>query len=368
MQRGRANHVKGIFVVSLALALLLPWGIAKSMQVQDGVYVLTASPAIPSVHKIMAPAMTVFAKNVEEQSKGRVKINFVWGSALHKLAEGFEAIRNDVTDITYTQTFYYPGEFPLSQLSALPYTFPNPVVTSIVAENLYPKYLKPEFEKRGAKLLFWLNTGPFALYTRKPIRTIGDLQGQKIRGAGTMQNQILKLLGAVPTSVGSPEVYTALQRGVMDGTMFAISSAAGYKFYEVTKYVTQASFTQIEVPASINPRTLAALPKDIQAIIYAEARLAGIRGAMLYHEEDEKAVGEFRQHGAEVVTASPELAASLKKVLNPIRQKFIDDNEKEGRPAKQMLADLDALVEKYSKMSFQEILELQRTKPVQGIW
>ena len=163
MQRGQANQVKGIFVVSLALALLLPWGIAKSMQVQDGVYVLTASPAIPSVHKIMAPAMTVFARNVEEQSKGRVKINFVWGSALHKLAEGFEAIRNDVTDITYTQTFYYPGEFPLSQLSALPYTFPNPVVTSIVAENLYPKYLKPEFEKRGAKLLFWLNTGPFAI-------------------------------------------------------------------------------------------------------------------------------------------------------------------------------------------------------------
>jgi TRAP-type transport system periplasmic protein len=368
MRPGRGNHVKGFLAVTLTLALMLPWGKAESMQMQDGVYVLTASPAIPAVHKIMAPTMTVFAKNVEEKSKGRVKINFVWGSSLHKLAEGFEAIRNDVTDIAYTQTFYYPGEFPLSQFSALPYTFPNAVVTSIVAENLYPKYLKSEFEKRGAKLLFWLNTGPFAIYTPKPIRTLGDLRGLKIRGAGTMQNQILKLMGAVPTSVGSPEVYTAMQRGVLDGTMFAISSAAGYKFYEVTKYVTQASFTQIEVPASINPRTLAALPKDIQEIIYAEARLAGIRGAMLYHGEDEKAVGEFRQHGAEVVTASPELSASIKKLLEPIRQKYIDDNEKAGRPAKQLVADMDALVEKYSKMSFQEILELQRTKPVQGIW
>lgn len=368
MLLGKENLLRGVFIITVTLAMILLWGTAEPMEIKDGVYILTASPGVPSVHKIMAPTFTTFAQNVEKNSNGRVKIKFVWGDGLHTLTQGFDAVAKNVTDMTYTQPMYVAGDLYLSQFSALPYTFANGVIGALVSEELYPKYFKPEFERRGVKLLWWTSTGNYQFFTRQPIQTVQDLRGIKIRSGGMIQNDILRRLGVVPVSIASPEIYNALQTKVIDGVFYTLGAAASYKYYEVIRHITLTNFSQIAVPASINPRTLASLPQDIQDIIYREARLTGIRGSMLYYDEDAKAIDEFKQHGTKVDAVSPQVEGEIKKLVEPVWQKFIEDNEKRGLPAKQMVADLEALREKYKKMSFQEILERQRTNPVQGIW
>jgi len=206
------------------------------------------------------------------------------------------------------------------------------------------------------------------IFTKKQINTEQDLKGLKIRAGGRLQVEMMKKLGVAPVSMGSPEIYTALQRGVLDGVFYTLGAAFSYKFYEVTDHVTLTNFSQIAVPTSINPKTLTALPKDLQDIIYKEARVSGIRGSMLYNMEDARGVEEFGRKGAKVSTASKELEAEIRKLVEPIRKQYIEDCEKRGLPVREMLKEMEQLRDKYSNLAFGNIMEMQIKDPVQGIW
>ena len=100
--------------------------------------------------------------------------------------------------------------------------------------------LKAEF--RDVKLLWFLSSTMLRLHTTaKPIRTLDDLKGMKIRTGGGPQPPTLRLLGATPVAISPPDVYTALERGTVDGLTFPWEAVKSFKVDEVTKYHDSAS-------------------------------------------------------------------------------------------------------------------------------
>src|SRR5207248_4398775 len=91
---------------------------------------------------------------------------------------------------------------------------------------LYVKHLQKEHA--GVKVLWLFHTAPFQVHTtRKLVKTLEDLAGMKLRSGGGQVAAVVKQLGAIPVTMAAPESYNALERGIVDGTVFRGKRSSG---------------------------------------------------------------------------------------------------------------------------------------------
>ena len=124
-------------------------------------------------------------------------------------------------------------------------------------------------ETKGFKVLAYYSTGDQHFQTRKaPVRSLADFKGLKMR---VIQNKAVidgfRALGAVPTPLPYPEIYTALQQGTVDGTGNDLLTVTLAKFYEVTKFFTWSSYLVEPRPAIMSKSYFDGLPADFRQLL-----------------------------------------------------------------------------------------------------
>lgn len=318
-------------------------------------------------HHMYADGWHTFTTMVNKRTKGKVDVKEYLGGVLFKAKEGFKAVRSNICDVTPAYPNYAPTGFKLALAAGLPFMWENAYVATRVLEELYPKYFKKEYEKLGCKILCMSATSNYQLFTNKPITKLEQLKGMKVRSGGGLANKVLQRYGMVPVVVPSPEIYTAMQRGMVDACIFSWGSANSYKLYEVSKFVTEIGpglFSFAPTSAIINPRWLKKLPPDLKKIVYGAARETGVYTANTYEVQTARSMKAFQEHGVKIVKLPPEEVKRWKDAAQPVVDKWIEDMESQGLPAKQMLKDMEALNNKYKNYTFEQILELQKTNPV----
>jgi TRAP-type transport system periplasmic protein len=321
--------------------------------------VLKWSSYLPPTHHLQVSHQWV-ADQIEKRTNGGVKIRMYHTESLHSAKKGFEALRSGITDITLAYPIYDPTGFHLAFGGGLPFKFPSAQVGVRVMEELYPEYIKAEYEKAGAKLAYWSVTNNYFLVaTRKPVKTLADLKGMKIRSGGGMHSDVLKAIGAVPVMMPTPEIYESLERGVIDGCFMSPASAMSYRLYEVGKYVTVLPIATTDVPVAISPRAWKKLSPELQAIVFQVFREGGMNVADGYEDETAKALVEWKKKGGTVITVDASEVAKFKAAEAPVDDKWIADCEKakKGPQAKQMLQKINDLVKKDGKMPRAKLLE-----------
>lgn len=183
---------------------------------------------------------------LEQASKGRVKIDRYHGQTLVKGTDLWDAAKYGLADICWSFHGYYPGMTPLADVVTLP--FP-PVDTgqqnALILWQLYEEF--PEIKKSFSDckiLAFFSNPYDNVATTAKagPINTMENLKNLKIRAPGRLPSEAVKALGAVPTMTSAPEMYLALQKGVIDGVVMAPGFWAFFKLEEVLKHYTYVPF------------------------------------------------------------------------------------------------------------------------------
>lgn len=342
------------FIVAAALVLLT----CPAAPAADPI-VLKFSSYLPPTHHLQVSHQWV-ADQIEKRTNGRVKIRMYHTESLHSAKKGFEALRSGITDITLAYPIYDPTGFHLAFGGGLPFKYPSSHVAVRVMEELYPEYIKAEYEKAGAKLAYWSVTNNYFLVaTRKPVKTLADLKGMKIRSGGGIHSEVLKAIGAVPVMMPTPEIYESLERGVIDGCFMSPASAMSYRLYEVGKYVTVLPIATTDVPAAISPRAWKKLSPELQAIVFQVFREGGMNVADGYEDETTKALVEWKKKGGTVITVDAQEVAKFKKAEEPVDETWIANCEKakKGAQARQMLQKMDSLVKKYEKMPRAKLLE-----------
>jgi TRAP-type C4-dicarboxylate transport system substrate-binding protein len=141
-----------------------------------------------------------------------------------------------------------------------------------------------------------------ALIGKKPIRTLEDFKGKRIRGMGEVSTEIIKALGGAPAFLSVGEVYMALQRATIDGVYTSTCSVYERKFSEVTKYYTLMKYGELNVaPAMLmNLKKFKELPADLQKILLemaAEAQTWGLDQAVKGTDE---CLGGLKEKGMEI--------------------------------------------------------------------
>ncbi len=321
----------------------------------------------PAVYPVFEYGISKWIPMVESESGGKIVFKTYFNGVLHQAKDGFKAMSSDIADITTGYPAYQPGSFKLCHVTDLPFAFPNAYTAAMVMEQLYPKYFKTEYEKMNVYLAFYTVTSDYNLISKKPVRTFEDLKGMKIRSFGGTCSELLKCLGAIPVTVQAGEVYTSFQRGIIDGALFADNSINSFRLHEVGKYLTSFGLTRMGIPYCMNKKTFDSLPPDLKKFFYNKLRQGCQIASGAYEVSDKTAREEMIKAGVEMIKMDPAEVAKCKAAVQPLWEKFMEENEKQGLPARQLVKDIKALNEKYSTWTPEQFMKQVTEHPVQGI-
>ncbi len=218
-----------IFFVGFAFMIFGP------ANVQAAPTKLTFSIFFPPSHAQAKAAMD-FAKEIEKRTNGKVQITCFPGGTLTKAPQVYDGVVKDISDMGNSCFAYTRGRFPVMEAVDLPMGYPSGMVASRVA-NAFAKSVNP-IELQDVKVLYVHAHGPGLLHTKKPVRTLEDLKGMKIRATG-LSAKVVQALGGVPVAMPQGGTYEALQKGVVEGTFGPMEVLKGWKQAEVIKYTTE---------------------------------------------------------------------------------------------------------------------------------
>ena len=301
----------------------------------------------------IAKGLHPWGKKIEAATNGRVKVTFFGGESMAKAPDHYDLVLQGTADIVYMDPNHVPGAFPLSEIIALPFLWSDAVQCSEVMWKAYNKYLK-DSEYSKVKLLFVFNIGLNDFHARKPVKTLADMKGLKLASVAPVHSKTIRALGGKGVFMIEPEIYTALERGMLDGRFFNWEGCFVFKNFEVTKYRIQGIniFTMPNI-IMMNKDKWNSLPDDIKKIIDAESGLNYSRfmGKLMQGAND-----QFMQmiidHDKKVgnpptMKISDAELAKWVKATEPVIEDWVAKHEKKGRPAQAMLDDIRKMIKEF---------------------
>ena len=212
---------------------------------------------------------------------------------------------------------------PAYNVVQLPFLIKNQEHMVKIAEGPAGKLLSQRIEEQGGyRVLGYFSTGDSGIQTVKgPVRTPADLKGVKIR---VMENPALiesmRALGANPTPLPFPELYTSMKQGVVEGATIDYTALWTTKVYEAVKYVTEPGFHFLAEPRPvlISAAFFKSQPAEVQQWIAQAAQEASVYERSLFKDRQGKAIEDLRAKGIQF--AKMDEAAFL-VVMKPVWQK-----------------------------------------------
>lgn len=191
-------------------------------------------------------------------------------------------------------------------------------------------------ERKGIKILAIACEIASDYATKKPIKTLADFKGLKIRIFGSpMERAVMSSLGATGVPMPLSEVLPALQRGVIDGNKAAITIFVAFKYYNVAKHLFRPKESMICPLKLASKRWFDALPKDQQQLVQQTATEANADTVTWSVGFAKKAYGIWKKNGGTITELSPEKQAEFRKMLAPIGEKVVA-----GDPAMKKVFDV----------------------------
>ena len=155
-----------------------------------------------------------WCKEVEKRTGGKVVIEYYPAGTLTKAKQCYDGVVEGMSDIGMSCLAYSRGRFPVMASVDLPLGYKSAAQATNTANAVYEKFKPAELD--DVEVMYFNGHGPGLLFTtNKPIRTLADLKGEKIRSTGNSA-KLVKALGGTPVAKPMPENYQLLQKGVVD--------------------------------------------------------------------------------------------------------------------------------------------------------
>lgn len=299
-----------------------------------------------------------WASEVEKRTNNAVKIEVIWGGVIASAMEFPNSMKSGTTDLGHAYFTYYPKLFTILGIGSSPVAFTttypvNPIADWQAVAKLRKEFtvIDDEFAKQNLKLVSELwGLEPMGAVTRKPVRSIDDFKGKKIRSGPTAGDQ-WKAVGAVPAFIPVTETFDSLDKGVVDGSQASMDHMMRFKFYEVAKYYTSGITLPVHSANGIvmNLDSWKALPADIQQVMLSvgDTSFLDMLSKMLY-QSSIKGKEVLKKAGVEVIPFPPEDMEKWQKSpsLADSAEQWIKDQVKAGVPE----ATVRAIVKRYLEM------------------
>jgi TRAP-type mannitol/chloroaromatic compound transport system substrate-binding protein len=253
-----------------------------------------------------------FAENVERMSNGRITVEVFPAGTLGPGLKVSETVKNGVAEMGHTWIGYDWGIDPTAVLFG---GFAGSFDSERMLHWLYRgggAEMQADWRMEKFNLVsmpLFIRTSEVFLHSRKPVRTLEDLQGLKLRTAGAWL-EISRSMGAAPVTMPGGDVYPALERGAIDATEWGtLWENISPGFHRVTKYVIIPGVHQPTAPFElvVNNDAWNSLSESDQQLVRDAAFKTTMDSWLTIGQEDAKALEFFREQGNEVIELSPEV-------------------------------------------------------------
>ena len=277
-----------------------------------------------------------WAKKVEEDSKGRLKIRIYAGAVLVNAFETYSSIPKGVADIGFGPRYGIGSPFTDELFSPALMGTPDVATSTKVVDDFMKKY--PEYYEKewGDTKMLWLQADPSSnLFTRnKPVRLPGDVKGLELRAPIKPAVEAWKSLGAKPVSMPLADFVLGLQKGTVDGGTTTKGDIRSFKFPSVAKYFTDfALFACPTIFMVMNKNKWNSLPPDLQKVLEENAKWGKAETIKFLDQDSENSKQWAMKEGMEFITLTPEEKKKWMEAIGPVYLKLAADLEAKGYPA-----------------------------------
>ena len=307
---------------------------------------LSYSVFFPPSH-IQCQTAEAWAKEIEQRTQGRVKITVYPGGTLTKAPQCYEGVVNGISDIGMSCFAYTRGRFPLLEGVDLPMGYPSGLAASRIATAMAAKYAPQEIA--DTHVLYVHAHGPGILATKKPVRSLDDVKGLKVRATG-LSSKIVGSLGGTPVGMSQPETYEALQKGVVEATLCPIETLKGWKQGEVIDYVTDTSVIGYTTAmfVTMNRDAWAKLPQDIQKVFTDVSREWVDKHGQAWEKADQEGKAFVQELGKEIISLPTDEQQRWKKAVEPVLAEYVEAAKAKGLPGEALLKDIQSMLAEYT--------------------
>ena len=210
-----------------------------------------------------------FKELAEKYSNGRVKVEVYPNSTLYKDQEELEALQLGAVQMLAPSTAKFaPLGVKQFEVLDLPFLFPDEATYEQVARGAFGQGLLKRLETKGITGLHYWTNGFYLISANKPLIKPGDVKGLKMRISGSkIDDQTLRLWGALPQIMAFSELYQALQSGVVDGAQNTASNYTTQKLYEVQTDISTLYHVHLQYAVIVNKKFWDGLPADVRPAV-----------------------------------------------------------------------------------------------------
>lgn len=275
-----------------------------------------ASIWFPDSHPLTRFGYLDWAKSLEAATGGRLTPKVFTGTALLSPAEHLSGVRAGVVQVAYHAGTYTPSELPVDNvLAQLAFSYSDYFVAAFAATDMSMTDPDAQAQWKKNEIVFGggYATVPFVLFCTKPVRTLDDIRGMKVRMPGAAHSNWAKSVGAVPVNVASSEMYSGLEKGQLDCASNGANELRTRSLWEVAKNVTLVRLGAYYAGCEycINRGFWSGLSSADRRIVLDTIAAAMVRTGLGYQALADEVLGEAPKHGVAVVEPAADLAASV---------------------------------------------------------
>jgi TRAP-type C4-dicarboxylate transport system substrate-binding protein len=339
-------------VLASTLALMAAPAVLRRARADAPQVTLKLQHAFSSVSSVHDQFLAPWARQVETQSGGRLRIDLFPSMQLGGApAELFDQARDGIADIAFAEPSHTPGRFPRIEAFELPFVSSHrALVSSKALQDYASANLIDEFHEVHPICFCCSDRG--VLHTARPVRISEDISGLRLQVQTRFAGEALHALGAIGVAMPSGQLPLAITQHVVEGCVVPWHIVPALKLSDLLKAHTDFAESSLSTTTSVLAMNKAAydrLPHDLKAVIDNNSgqTAAAMAGVMW----DLKAVGvadQVSQRGDVMITLLPEAVAHWRKSTEPVIEAWEKDMKEHRVDGGKLVASARALVAKYA--------------------
>lgn len=340
--------LKGALACATAAAVALTAGCTTTSHASDGEVVIRIGDSFAATHPIGRSGTKDFLQILRDEGPGAgLDIEYFASGQLGKQRDMPAILRTGVAQIAAVSPAYVGTQLPLANVGDLPGMTDDPCVggdamleimqpgTTLFEEELKPNDVHP----------LWVAYIPSyeAMSGSFPVRTPQDLDGKIMRSTGGAADRVIDAAGGAGVSMPLGDMYEAISRGTVQGTLASPLSVTPYKLQEVLSYSTEgAQLGSFTVTYSISDKVWNELNDDQKAVVREASDTAQESVCKEIRTSMDKSKQAMRDSGVDMHLVTPDERPMWDALAAPVRESWVNDLESTGRPAAKVLSDLEA--------------------------
>jgi TRAP-type transport system periplasmic protein len=288
---------------------------------------------------------------IQSETHNRVQITLYSANTLIDMMSSWDEMQAGVAEIANVLAGVGASPFTITDSSGLFYYGANLDTARQVWNQIWKDFPEISAEYSGAKRLAAFGQGDFYVITgKKPVRTLADFQGLQLSPTPAL-SELMSRLGATGTMLPMSEVYSGLDKGIIDGLFSPAEGLKSMNYAEVTRYSTNLHI--VPPPSSgfyaMNLNTWNSLPPDIQKVFEDSIPWWESELDVIIKEQEQEAIKFAKAHGQEFIELSAEDQNKIFSILDEINIKKAAGLDAKGLPGTKIFQETRRLINEYNK-------------------